>query len=88
MIHDPVSDSSKRRATRSARRSISAAVPRTSPRIPTRRTSTRESPMRRQRGPQDEQSVHPVVLIVVVRAAAPHAADANDSERQQIAIGM
>jgi hypothetical protein len=44
--------------------------------------------MRRQRGPQDEQSVHPVVLIVVVRAGARHEADANDSERQQIAIGM
>ena len=44
--------------------------------------------MRRQHEPQDEESVDPVVPIVGERAGAYHAADANDSERQQIAIGM
>ena len=88
MIHDPTSDSPKRCATRSTHRSRSAAGPRTWPRISTPRTSTGESPTRRQSEPRDGQSVRPVVLVFGERAAAPHAADANDSERQQIAIGM
>jgi hypothetical protein len=91
MIHDPIraaSDSSKRYVTRSTRRSRSAAGPWTSSHISTHRTSTRESPMRRQHEPQDGESVDPVVPIVGERAGAYHAADANDSERQQIAIGM
>jgi hypothetical protein len=44
--------------------------------------------MRRRRELQDGESVHPVVPIVGIRAAAGHTVDANDSERQQIAIGM
>ena len=88
MIDDPTSDSPKRCATRSTHRSRSAADPVTWPRISTRRTSTGESPTRRQDEPQDGQSVHPVVLIAGERAAALHTADANDNERQQIAIGM